>query len=487
MIKITPRKLLPIVLLAFSYTAFTFEPVPTKTLLLAYLENDLELQNLTLAAQKAELSLEYTKVSNGFDITLNSGNVVLTLNDDGSKLTASPSLEVEVPQASGLTLTAETDLTYKSETSAFSNSSLSAQLDLISTGTLSRKVTLLKSERALTQARRNLQNRAHEAENAFYTELKSLLSSIKTLIKAEQTLYSDTIDFESVKATGYSETSSTYRLAQMKVLSDKHSVESSLRALIHDYIVFYKKCGYDISLSPDQNYLELIPQDISQELKDIKPVNVLEFKKEDFAKIEEAVWNNQINTLERKTDSSFSLSAGAGYTIDNSSTNSDTVDALLSAGYGGLELAAGLSLPVGLENGSSAAPALTMAFSLSPTTFKKDSLQKKQASLTELQELIDIQSAEQDYETYIVTSAQNLESILWEKSNAQENYNMYSKLASDLEAWYNQGIISQSEYMSAQTNAAMYQVEIMMNMLDIVIYNDEVQTVFIKNNALPLR
>ncbi len=92
---------------------------------------------------------------------------------------------------------------------------------------------------------------------------------------------------------------------------------------------------------------------------------------------------------------------------------------------------------------------------------------------------MDIKNAEYDYETYLVTAEQNLESILWESQTAKENYEMYSKLADDLEAWYKMGIVTESEYLSAKTNAEMYQVEILMDMLEIIIYNDEIKSNFV--------
>ncbi|MBR1637772.1 MAG: TolC family protein [Treponema sp.] len=471
------KKIFLILLILLPSFSFAFEPVPTQTLLLAYLENDLELQNLTLAAQKAELALNYAEVSNGFDISLASGNVTLKADSEGTKITASPSVKMSLPQASNLSFTAETDLSLVSEQEAsFSDTSLSLGVDIISSTALSRKVTLLKAQRTRTEALRSLQNRAVEAESAFYTELKTLLSSIKSIIKAEQTLYSDTIDFDSVKAQGYSSSSSTYRLAQMQVLSDKHSVESLLRALLHDYIVFYKKCGYDISLTADQDYLELIPDDFES----AEPVNVLSFEKDSYTKIEAAVWTNQINSMERKTDSVFSLAANAGYTFANSSTDSDTVDAGLSAVLGGLSLSAGVALPVE----SDTSPALVLSASLSPFSFKKNAIEKKVAALSQEQELLDIESARSDYETYIVSAIQDLEEILWEKESAAENYEMYAKLADELEDWYKQGIITESEYLSARSNAAMYRVEVLINMLDVIIYNDEVKSNFVSDSVL---
>ena len=476
------KKLIIILLSLLAGQAFCFERVPTQTLLMAYLENDVELKNLTLAAQKAELSLEYEKVSQGVDVKLSSGNVTLVLSDDGSKISASPSLKMSVPQASNLTLTAETDLLKSSdENFDVSDTSLSLGVDLISTTGVTRKVALLKAQRSYQLALRNLQNQALETEKNFYTEYKSLLSSIKMLIKAEQTLYSDTIDFEEVVAKGYSSSSSTYRLAQMKVISDKHSIESYLRSLIHDYVLFYKNCGYDISLSTSQDYRELIPDDLEK----VEPVDVRSFEKSLYAGIENAVWTNTINTLSRKTESSFSLAANGGYTFDNSATGSDTVDAGLTATIGGLALNAGVSVPAGTDGagGAGASPAITMGLTLSPFTFKKNAIQKKQALLTEQQELLDIQSAESDYETYIVSAIQELEQIFWERNTAQESYEMYAKLAEELEAWFSQGIVTESEYLSAKTNAELYRVEILINMIDMIIYNDDVKCNFVSAEA----
>lgn len=467
------KKILLFLLPLISFYGFGFELIPTQTLLLAYLENDLELQNLTIAAQKADLSLEYAECTNGFDVTLSSGSVTLIPSADGTTITANPSITMSLPQASNLSLSAESELSADSGegTSEVSDTSLALGVDIISTNALSRKVSLLKAERSKTEAYRELENQALEAENAFYTELKDILTSIKTLIKAEQTLYSDTIDFEEIKAEGYSATSSSYRLAEMQVLSDKHTVESYLRDLIHDYIVFYKKCGYDITLNRNQDYLELIPEDFES----VDPLDVLSFAKEDYVEIENAVWTNQINTMERKCDSYFTLSASGGYTFANSTTDSDTVDAGLSASLGGLALDAGLSLPVSGDS----SPALTMGITLTPFSFKKKAIEKKQASLTEEEELLDIQAAEQDYENYLVSAIQDLEGLLWEKDSAQENYEMYSKLSDELADWYKQGIITESEYLSAKANAAMYRVELLINQLDMIIYNADIKCNFL--------
>ena len=80
----------------------------TTTLLLSYVENDPELRNLTISAKKASLSYESTKIDSGFDVTLSSGTITLQVNEDGSKLSARPSVKAKLPQASNLSLTGQT-------------------------------------------------------------------------------------------------------------------------------------------------------------------------------------------------------------------------------------------------------------------------------------------------------------------------------------------------------------------------------------------
>ena len=197
----------------------------TTTLLLSYVENDAELKNLILAAKKSALSYQSAKIDTGFDVTLSSGSVTLQVNDDGTKLTAKPSVKMSLPQASNLSVTAQTNFSSESSNTSLSNTSLSntsvaVGIDIISSAVISNKLTKLKAERAVTEAQRKIEKRAIAADKEFYTALKNLLSSINTIMTKRQTLYEDSIDFEAIKVQGYSESSSTYRQAELKVISD---------------------------------------------------------------------------------------------------------------------------------------------------------------------------------------------------------------------------------------------------------------------------
>lgn len=455
-------------------STFGFEPISTEELLLSYLQNDSQLQELTLAAQKAELNLQQTNISNGFDINLTTGTITIRTVENSTVISAKPSINVSLPAASNLSINAKSEFTNSNSSSISpTDTSLSVNADIISNNLTSRTIALKKAERSLLEAKRKLEKRAISAEKEFYSNLKSLLNSTNSIIQSENSLYTDKIDFQKTIAQGFSKESSTYRLSEMKVLSDEHNIETAKHALVHSYVVFYMNCGYPVEFDINQDFTDLIPTDIPV----IEAIDILSFDKESFTEIENAKWTYEINSLERNNHKNFSLSANAGYTFDNSVTKTDSVDAGVSGTFGGVTIGAGVNIPVGNET-ISKNPVYNFSAAISPNTFRKNAITERTNQLTEEQELLTIQSAYTDYETAIVEALGELEEITWEKQTNEENYEMYAKLSEDLSEWYSQGFITQSEYLSAKTKMQQYNVKKIINQIDLIIYNNNVREKF---------
>ena len=449
----------------------------TTTLLLSYVENDAELKNLILAAKKSALSYQSAKIDTGFDVTLSNGSVTLQVNDDGTKLTAKPAVKMSLPQASNLSVTAQTNFSSESSNTSLSNTSVAVGIDIISSAVISNKLTKLKAERAVTEAQRKIEKRAIAAEKEFYTALKNLLSSINTIMTKRQTLYEDSIDLEAKKVQGYSESSSTYRQAELKVISDQHEIDSAIHSFKYDCVVFYKKCGYDLEIDDKADLMSFVPSGIDE----VEPADILKFDKALYTEIENANWTYYINSMERSSKKNYGLSASAGYTFDNSITNSDSIDAGLSGTFGGLTVGAGISLPV-KSSQSSISPAYTLSASLNPNVFRKNSITKKQNVLTEEQELLAIQTAESAFETKLVEFQQKLDTLLWEKKTVEENISMYGDLEKDMAQLYQQGYINETEYLSAKNNLNSSIIKKISNLIDLIIYNDDVISNFVSEN-----
>lgn len=448
-----------------------------------YLANDLELQKLALEVKKSALSSDETAIDNGIKIQVSTGTVTLTNYDDDFIVSLSPSLSAAVPAFSNLKLTVSSDIEIEGSQNNSSNTKFSLSADIISGFTIERTLKLMNAERNLLTAKRNLQNRVLEAEKQFYTELKSLFSTANSIVMAQQTLYDDRIDFEDIKAKGYSPGSSRYRLAELKVVSDVRDVETKIRELRHDCSVFAAKCGEEFLESEKTE--DFLPDSIQA----VEPVDILLFDKNQFSAIETAMWTHEYNSLVRKSIKNFTLSADAGYTLRNSHTvsstsaasdMSDTVDVGATAGLYGIQFGAGVSFPVNQPE----KPVYSFSASVEPSEFKKARITTEKNNFSLQQELIDIASAEDEYDTTMVDQQQELSDIVWAKKSNSETYDMYFSLEKDMAEYLEAGIITESEYLNARASKEQYRIQLLINDIDLIIYNNTTKLLFCRDDEI---
>ena len=468
------RKLFLFTLTFLSVTSlFAFTPVSTNELLLSYLENDIDLQKATLQAEKANLSYESTLIDNGINVNLSTGSISLRTSKDGLSVKASPTVKLVMPELNNLSISAKTSLTVQQGNSnPVTDTNIALDIDITSNDKLQLEINKETAERNKLTAIRNLETKALEKEKAFYNDLKNILNSYNTIVQAQSKLYNDLKDFESIQAKGYSQSSSKYRTAELQVLSDKNSIESSIKTFINDYILFYKKCGIDIDLTYGGNFQELLPTDLTE----VELLNVEDFDKEKYIEIENAKWTHEINSKKRKLNSSFSLSVNSGYTFKNSLTNSDTVNLGVNSTIGGANLSLGMNIPTTTDP----YPTFTINAGVNPNTFRKNNIKTKQEDLAEQQELLDIQTAEINYDNFVISSKQKYEELLWKEETTKKNYDMYEDLRKDMGDWYKEGVVSESDYLSAITNANLYKVKMLINQIDLLIYNNDITRKFIQ-------
>ena len=90
-----------------------------------------------------------------------------------------------------------------------------------------------------------------------------------------------------------------------------------------------------------------------------------------------------------------------------------------------------------------------------------------------------IENARTNFETVKVDKEQELQDLEWNKQSYNESYTMYQDLANQLETHYKAGLIKESEYLSALSNAKNYKVKLISNLIDFIIYNNELQSLFV--------
>jgi hypothetical protein len=147
----------------------------------------------------------------------------------------------------------------------------------------------------------------------------------------------------------------------------------------------------------------------------------------------------------------------------------------------GLSASAGVSIPTTSENHN---PIFTFGISIDPNAFRQAKITSQIEKLEAEQEAISIQSARNNYQTAVTTQAAELADIQWNKSSNTETYNLYKSLAADLQTWYKRGITTESEWRSAEVNKEKYRIQLLLNDIDLIIYNNETLLLFTRDQEL---
>lgn len=446
--------------------------ITVDSLLDSYLKNDSSLQNAVISLSKSELNKKLFDNQNAFCANLTTGSIIIR----DKNVSFSPKLQFSVPKFYNISTTLSSEIKFTENESSIQNTQIDFSIDLLSFTNKNLKLSELKNNRQITQAKRTLYHQGLNAEKEFYSILKELYSTQNALNSAKTSLYEDTIDFEEIKTQGYSSSSSKYRSAELKVLTDKHNVESKERQLLHKCMIFASKCG--ISLKEDFNIEKLLPKEIPE----VQSININSFEKENFTKIEEALWTKFINEQERNANINYALKAHAGYTIDNTISNYkyDTANVGASFSYQGISLLSLVSIPTTSLNTESILnkPYYSVSLSFDPNTFINNNIQNKVDLLSKESEELLLKDAYQDYQTAVIQQENSLSDILWSIKSNTTNYQLYSELEKDMQQMFNQGLINQSEYLQTKTNKENYKILLLINYIDLIIYNNSTKLLF---------
>ena len=497
------------VTLAFSLFTAAFSENNLPSLLFGYLKNDLTLQKATLTAQNKALSYDASKINNGISLTLSTGTVKIQSSSDGTKYTFTPSATLGIPEWNDTKLTASFPMTKKSgynieENGTYlDNGSVKISTGIITAAPLKRKITLLEAERAYIEAERAAQNQALTVENEFYTNLKTLYTYVTKVLTARNDLHDDELDLRVLTAQGYSKTSASYRKKYLECQSDRRNVNEALRKLERETAVFAVKCGVEYTRVFDPNTFDpekaeeisrqaftsvmtFLPTDIPA----VEMEDALSYKAENYKDTESAVWSKYIGDLKLKSDYTLELGAYAGYTFNESTSKYDTVDGGITFDWHGITASAGVSVPTGdnlfpLKSSTSGSqtsksPVYTFSLTLTPNTWRLASIDKKQDELNSQINEITVKSAADDYETAVLDKLSERGDLSWSEKSYAEEYDMYSQLEYDMDNWLKAGSVTESDYLDAADSRDKAQMNMLINAVEKIIYNNKVKLMFVK-------
>lgn len=433
-----------------------------------YKKNDLEYQRLVLKENQAKLSYEQTLIENGISFSVTSGSISTKFTDDGTIVSVNPEIEVASTKYnnSSLTVSFPDSITVGGSNSGknvVSDSSILLSTDIFSGTKEKRKLTIEKAQRSLLESQRNVEARQITVYTEFLQELRDLLSAYQEVLQADKDYLDELADFETVKAQGYATASAKYRTSALSAESAKKTYEQKQR-------------NYQSSLKLFESATSSENLQLDFAIPDTTLISILDFNKEEYSKIDSANWTSYINTYERNIDESNSLSVQGGYGFSYDENNTEnTLKAGVTWKTNGLAISALGSIPLD-ENAS---PGISMNVTWNPTTKKVKDITDSIGKYEETIEKLDLSDAKDDFENTILQKEESKQNLDWQLTQTTEEDLLYTTLLNDMEKWYANGLISESEFREAKNNSSNAKIKLLLCKIDRIMYNNEIVSLFI--------
>jgi hypothetical protein len=415
-------------------------------LLAGFLENDTELQGLAIKAQQAGISRDRTGIENGFDLTLSSGTMRLYAENGDASFSVEPEAALSFPAFNDTSFLVSVPMTVNAGTGeqnlSLENTQVSLSTALINPTGKQRKVDVLKADRAATEARRALSRRALSAEKEFYEALAALYENAVEALTSEEEAYTKEIELALAQSQGHHPSSVHYRTIQLEAADAHRSAAEQRRSLERKTTVFARNCGIAT--------LARLPESIPAADLEHQGEFGQDTEKSRFTEIESALWNSYIGGLSRDAAGNLALSAQGGVTTSNTHLDNRTsTDAGLTLGWKGLSISAGSQFPL---SGNDKSPAFTLSLGFNAVRQRTAALTEAEKSLEAQMEALAVMNAEKAWEETLDSMRSEREDLRWEKNRLVEQHELYRELALDTAAWYERGIVTESEYRKAVTN-----------------------------------
>ncbi len=433
-------------------------------LLQNYCNQDIQFEELAISYQQAELSHRKTQIDNGVEFSASTGSIKIEFADNQVNTSLSPSISVKIPSLSNTEAKISVPISIEEDVS-MQNAGISLSTEIISSSKANRELTLEKSLRSVEEAQRKLTARIVALEKAFLNELKNLYTLGLGVYEAEEDLLTKQISFEGIKLQGYSTTSPKYRSSQLSVKSAEYDLEKAKRKYSNSLEKFLAACG--------ATELDIY----SLEIPETELLKITDFPKNKFSAIENVVWSNYLNSTSRNNKKDFTLSANtsANFSLMNE-TMSSTIGAGLTAAFKGISGNMNFSFPTNDKSN----PSVSFSLSWNPNQSKLASISEETSTLQEQQEVLSLKKAEESYIDTVNEYETNRENLLWQYEKNLEEETMYKELAEDTQYWYNEGIVSESEYRQANSNYAKAILSVTSSKIDQLIYNLDLKSLFVE-------
>lgn len=461
-----------IFMILFIILSVPLSAISVEELLVGYAETDVLLKELDIAVQQSIISAKRTALQNGINLVFSTGNMEIGFDSNDGGITVSPELSLTLPALNNTTITATTPFQIGTDTS-LTEAGVKISTDIISDVAINRSLTIERATRTIELAQRILKTRALSVETEFWQALQALYNSAARVLQAQDDLVTEQIDFNIIKAQGYSIFSAVYRTAELAILSSERAVEESKRLFTSDLGDFAIDCGFP---ADSLTTLPELPVFVAQTTL----LSITDFDPALYINLDESLWDADFNEKLRDADKDFILSVNAGYdhraaTSVANSPSEDRVSAGLNASLYGINLGAGLSVP--FDDPSD--PKLNLSFSWDLNEGKLLQLSDEEKQYDARLDDLAVEQAEDSWIQQVQTSLTTALDLNWERQRNAEEFLVFEDLYTETQDWYEQGLVSSLDLLQTKTNyeQALYRND--RTNLDILIYNLELLQLFI--------
>jgi hypothetical protein len=440
-------------------------------LLEGFLANDAEGRRLELARERAALELRRYALETGMSVTVSSGDMVFTFSPEGAGFSAEPGVTVNVPKLRDTALTLGAPIGRRVDGGVQYGVDLQARMGIITGKGAADRAALLEQEDRFRSALRDVAYRRLAAEKEFCEGIKQLISLRDAMLKAQGELLLARYDLESKRAGGYGAASVILRTAELTLRSRERELREAERALETALGKFSEACG---AAGAD------IPRDIPDEAL----IEIGIFDPGSYIELEKAVRAYGINNLVRQSqDQVFTLDGRAGYSWRGGDGAGGMGGApkgsALSAGagisVGGITLSAGVSVP--LEKPKE--PSVTVAVQWKSAGFAVFAIDRRLRLLAAEAEQAAITDAEKKFRDLAADYGRRKADLEWQQETYGEEAELYRLNAEEQRAWFDRGIIRETDYLAARTNQLLAENRLLSARIDRRLYNLEVQSLFV--------
>ncbi|MBQ5781266.1 MAG: hypothetical protein IIW10_04910 [Spirochaetaceae bacterium] len=441
------------------------------SLLEEYRNRDNSVEKARLSLEQANNTFNKTKIQNGIDVNLSSGNITIPLTKENSFFEANPSAEIDIPRLNNTVISVDMPFAVGEGVTDFSGSGFDVSTDIISEFSANRKITLLNAQRALENSQRNYEKTVRTVEKKFWQEVQEIYNAALSLWSAENTLHDEETDLIVLQSQGYSPASATYRSKQIKIQTAKNAIFECKQKLDAKLVLFAQNVGSDTLVIP----IGIPSEDLC---------SYEDFDKNSFITLEEADWHNTLTEMERDAKKQFTLAATGGYHFfENRNAlhpgKEHTVDVGVNATYKGFNLGLGFSMPVNRMEKSGAS--LSLGWEMSKMFGEKYDFAN--ADLQVDISKITVKDALSTYETTLTERQQKRNSLLAKIDMQIEQLKVFYDYMNESENWFKRGLITEKQLLQARRDWQNAVASVVACRIEGIIYNLETADYFLPQSG----